>query len=398
MTINRGLMITERFPPDIGGVAKSSYRTVAQFHEIGVTCDVLSWTKALPPGQLDCQPIFPSGPLSPEKVESPIHYRFGMFGNFDLTLQHSMNVLDWLQEENRYQFLWGHYLFPAGFLTVMKARLLGIPSIVSARGNDIDRLMFPPGDFARLLWTLQNCDRITSVSAELSAKIQAIDSGLSPVVIRNSVQTDLFCPAAADPDLRKQLGIYPQEVVLGFCGELRHKKGLPFLIQALRHVRTDRPACLLVIGSVRPGDRSTIEEHFQGDQGSKKRLIVTGDLPSPQSIAKHFGLCDLVLSPSVWDGLPNAVLEAMSCGKMVLASDAGGHPEIIDHGKDGFLLSKSKLNHLGQAILECLDLSAEAKSTLQENARSKIQSQFNPQAEQTALRELIEGLSINRRE
>ena len=70
-------------------------------------------------------------------------------------------------------------------------------------------------------------------------------------VLRNVVDGDLFAPAAASHSLRESLDISPTEVVLGFCGELRHKKGLPFLLSALAEVRQQRDACLLVIGEVR---------------------------------------------------------------------------------------------------------------------------------------------------
>ena len=68
-------------------------------------------------------------------------------------------------------FVWGHYLFPAGFLAVWFAQIKGIKSIVSARVNDVDRGIFPLGDFARSQWTLERADLITAVSKELAKKI-----------------------------------------------------------------------------------------------------------------------------------------------------------------------------------------------------------------------------------
>src|SRR5262249_10311283 len=163
-------------------------------------------------------------------------------------LQHTMNLLEWLHGEHPYAAIWGHYLFPAGFLAVTAARWFGIRSTVSARGNDVDRMTFPPGDFARLLWTLERADLVTAVSRDLARKIAVLTRrDLDIEVVPNVVDPETFSPGPPDPELRRLLGIGPDEAVLGFCGELRHKKGLPFLLGALREVRSTRPACLLVI-------------------------------------------------------------------------------------------------------------------------------------------------------
>ncbi len=70
-------------------------------------------------------------------------------------------------------------------------------------------------------------------------------------VIPNAVDTALFHPGPPEPALRQRPGIQPDELVLGFSGELRHKKGVLFLLSALSEVRKVRPACLLIIGEVR---------------------------------------------------------------------------------------------------------------------------------------------------
>jgi hypothetical protein len=60
----------------------------------------------------------------------------------------------------------GSLPIPGRFLAVWFAQIKGIKSIVSARGNDVDRGIFPPGDFARTQWTLERADLITAVSKD----------------------------------------------------------------------------------------------------------------------------------------------------------------------------------------------------------------------------------------
>ena len=109
-------------------------------------------------------------------------------------MPHTLNVLEWLHQTRAYDAVWGHYLFPSGFLATWFAALQGLPSTVSARGNDIDREMFPPGDFARLQWTLQHTKVITAVSADMSRKIQILCGRDDVLVLKNAVDVEIFSP------------------------------------------------------------------------------------------------------------------------------------------------------------------------------------------------------------
>ncbi len=185
MDHRRLLLITERFPPDLGGVARSAQRTARALGTLGVEVHVLAWTRSLPAGILDTS--------RGDAAFAPTVHRLGLFSQLDMSLQHTMNVLEWLQDTYRFGAFWGHYLYPAGFLAVMAARTLEIPSVVAARGNDVDRLMFPPGDFARLTWTLQHAGLVTVVSHDLARKVRLLverDDGIE--VIANVVDPETF--------------------------------------------------------------------------------------------------------------------------------------------------------------------------------------------------------------
>jgi len=376
------LMICERFPPEVGGLARSGGRIASTLGRLGYGVHVLAWSRQLPPG------IVETG-----EVEGITLHRMGRFSNWDLTLQHSLNVMDWLHVENQFDVTWGHYLQPAGFLAVMFARRAKLKSIVSARGNDVDQLMFPPGDFARLKWTLEGATAVTSVSAELAAKIRLISGeGFEVSILPNVVDLETFSPGKPDISLRKSLGIEKDEVVLGFSGELRHKKGLPFLPGALAEVRQWRPACLLVIGEIRAREQSALSAFAAEDEETAERILSTGHLESPTDVAAHLHLCDLVLQPSVWDGMPNSLLEAMACENLVLASDAGGIPEVLTHGENGVILSKNQLNHLGAAIQETLELPEAERSKMQNAARKSIEEHFTAAHEEKALETTIRSI------
>ncbi|MFN0053058.1 MAG: glycosyltransferase [Planctomycetales bacterium] len=219
----RLLFISERFAPDLGGVARSAARTAQALADLGVEVHVLAWSRTIPAGQLQSRRVYGK---RPDSVELVVH-RLGLFANLDYSLQHTLTLIEAWHRERPFDGIWGHYLFPAGFLAVLSAGTVGIPAAVSARGNDVDMLMFPPGDFARLTWTLERARVITAVSADLARKIRVLLGDDRPIqVIPNSVDAKLFHPSPADASLRAALGLLPGESVLGFSGELRHKKGL----------------------------------------------------------------------------------------------------------------------------------------------------------------------------
>ena len=76
----------------------------------------------------------------------------------------------------------------------------------------------------------------------------------------------------------------------------------------------------------------------------ENRVLVTGQLATPADVNQHLQLCDVYLQPSLWDGMPNALLEAMAAGCGCIASDAGGIPEIIAPGVDGIVLPRWQLH------------------------------------------------------
>ncbi len=376
MATRRLLLLTERYPPDVGGVASSAARITRGFCRLGVAVDVLLWRRSRPPGDLH---------VAPEGLLRVI--QMGMYRQWDRTLSMTELVLTTLHEQAPYAAVWGHYLMPGGFMAVWLGETWGIPATVSARGNDIDRGMFPPYDFARLLWTLTRSPHITAVSQDLSRRIARLSGRQDVQVFGNGVDTDCFTPQGPIPD-RGQLGIPDGSLVLGFCGELREKKGETYLLEAFAQVQATRPAVLLIIGAVRESIDATLYQ-FR-DRYPQARLIVTGHLPDPAEVAAHIRLCDLVVLPSLWEGMPNALLESMACGRCCLASAVGGIPEVVRHGENAWLIGRSQLQHLGTAILEFAALPTTVRQYVSQQARQTMVQDYSLVREGERLRNLWE--------
>jgi glycosyltransferase involved in cell wall biosynthesis len=230
---------------------------------------------------------------------------------------------------------------------------------------------------------------LTAVSRELAGKVEVLlGEDQSVHVLPNSVDGEVFV-AAQEDGVRERLGVRPGELILGFCGELREKKGMSFLLTAFREIRQRREACLLVIGEVRPREQGKLTEFAVESPDAAERILVTEHLETPAEVASCLNACDIVLQPSLWDGMPNSVLEAMACGRVVLASDAGGMPEVIDHDVTGFLVPRVQLGALGVAIEEVVGLSDSRRAEIGVAAAQHVRKHFNAEVEAVALAEIV---------
>jgi glycosyltransferase involved in cell wall biosynthesis len=164
-------------------------------------------------------------------------------------------------------------------------------------------------------------------------------------------------------------------------GEARAKKGLGRLLRIFPQLVAQVPAQLMLAGGVRQDDAPLLD--FFRCQHSDVSLC----LVPPQSHAAMpatYALCDVVILPSLRDGLPNTLLEAMACGRPVLVSAVGGMLDVVTHGYDGLLLPPRD----DQAWLEalcCVLQDVQTRERLGTAARQTALERFTPQRELEAL-------------
>lgn len=373
----RILFLSDRYPPAIGGVAASAARISRTLARAGHSVEVVVSARELPGGAVE---------TTQPDANLTVH-RCGASRSVDYTQQQMLIFLEWLQRRQPFDRVWGHYLTTAGFLAAWFGKTHQIPSILSVRGNDLDKELFPPGDFGRLDWTLRNASRIVTVSRDLATKVRALvdrDADVLP----NSVDVETFQPGPRPDDLVFKYGLTPGELVLGFSGELRAKKGLQFLVQCFREVHARQPVRLLVIGQVRGSDRGELDR-LLGDDSLRERLIVTGHLPNQADVARHLRLLDLMLIPSLWEGMPNSLLESLAAGVPVIASDAGAIPEVVVDGVHGLLLPRTHLHLLSQRVEELCAQPGDSRRAMVTAGRKLVEQHYSPEAEAKRLAELL---------
>jgi len=368
-------LLTEKYTPDIGGLAISSERFARLLSSAGHEVRVFAPTLSLPPSEKR------TPPSSGVSVT-----RFGANKRVDDTL------VDWFElivEEHKrepFDVFHAYFLTQAGFVATYAGKYLNIPSVVSIRGNDIERSQFDPSKFSHVMYTLQNASAITTNATELARKAKAfVDREI--LLIPNGIDTECFKPMEKNENLAETLGISISHVI-GFVGELRKKKGLKTILSAYAQVNTKRPATLLIVGEVRQGDDKKLLEEFLSSNPDSK-IIVTGRIPH-HDLPSYYSLMDMFVHPSLRDGMPNAVLEAMACEKAVIATAVGGTKDILEDGKNGAIVNVNDANMLAQKITELLD-DPKKRESLGKNARELITNRFTPE------KELEANLSVYRK-
>jgi glycogen(starch) synthase len=204
---------------------------------------------------------------------------------------------------------------------------------------------------------LRAADQVTTICDGLRADIAV--RGVPPeriTVIRNAVDVSLFkFGAEPDADLRRSLGLEGATVV-GFAGSFYGYEGLDLLIEAARQMLPRHPRLrLLLVGG---GPQESNLRAQAAAAGMQDRVIFTGRVPHA-TVQRYYELIDVLAYPRLPIRLTELVtplkpLEAMAQGRMLVASDVGGHRELIRHGETGFLFRAGDPAALAAAIEDVL--------------------------------------------
>ncbi|HOS94810.1 MAG TPA: glycosyltransferase family 4 protein, partial [Armatimonadota bacterium] len=163
--------------------------------------------------------------------------------------------------------------------------------------------------------------------------------------------------------------------------ELRFKKGLHIALDAFRRLSEQRPAQLLLVGGARKPERQLLRNFLEAHPSLRPHVRLVEAIVDPEEMVRHYSLLDVLLCPSLWEGMPNAVLEAMACGCCVVASDAGGLKDLIRHGETGALMVRDELSHLAELLAELLDAGPGARAEMGARARHFVTREHSPEIE-----------------
>ena len=178
-------------------------------------------------------------------------------------------------------------------------------------------------------------------------------------VIHNGVDTHKFKPATDKRKVKEEVGLNPDEIAILSVGRLYARKGLFTLIESMPAiVKRFRNAKFVISGKGQSNEMKKLVAHATR-LGVKNNLVFTGYFPD-KKLPKLYQAADVFAFSTFYENLPFAVLEALSTGLPVVTTNVGGIPEMIDSGKNGFLVQPFNAKQLSDRILHCLEHPADA--------------------------------------
>ena len=207
-------------------------------------------------------------------------------------------------------------------------------------------------------WILRRADHVTPICEGLRAEIVRRGVGSDRVtVIPNAVDTRSFAfGSRADPELRAKLGIAGRRV-LGYAGSFHPYEGLDLLLDAVASLLPRRPdLAVLLLGG---GSHEPVLRERAASLGLSERVIFTGRIPHAE-MQRYYDLIDVLVYPRRPSRLTDLVtplkpLEAMAQGRVLIASDVGGHRELVRDGETGYLCRAGDTPALASTIEKVLD-------------------------------------------
>lgn len=226
-----------------------------------------------------------------------------------------------------------HYFYPDGVAVAMVSRWFKVPFCITARGSDIN--VIPDYWLARkmIVWAASKSAKNLCVSGDLNRKMNSLGMDSTKIVtVTNGVDETVFTTRSETERaaLRQEFGL--SQYTVASVGNLIELKGHYLLIEAVKSLPD---ITLLLIGEGE--DRKQLEELVLVND-LKERVQFLGNLKQPD-LVDIYNAVDLVCLASSREGCANVLLEALSCGTPVLATDVGGNPETVNSNEVGRLVS-----------------------------------------------------------
>ena len=277
-----------------------------------------------------------------EAARIPVRPLVGWIVKRRVSLPYALGLRKLLRE-NRFDLVHAH-VYASAAASALATVGTGTPLVVTEHTEALWQ-----GTNGRLFsfWMYHRVARVIAVSAAIRRRLIERD-GVPPAkitVVPNSVPPVWGLRGDALP-LPAELGEGP---VVGVVARLQPEKGVTNFVTAAARVAKEFSAARFVV----VGDGPLREELFAlaEDLGVRERFLFLGFRPDAQALIK---LMDVVAVPSVSEGTPLVVLEAMAAGVPVVASEVGGIPDQIRHGHEGILVPPADSRALGDALLDLL--------------------------------------------
>ena len=261
----------------------------------------------------------------------------------------------------------------AGVVGRLAGRIAGVP-VVYTEHNAIERYHRATRLAARATWRLQR--RVIAVSADVSESIHRNLGDSVPVqVVLNGVSVDRFVHGDfARDELRSKLGIEPDSVVIGSVAVFRVQKRLDLWLDVAKRLLDSNPRTRFLLVGDGP-QRGEVERRI-GELGLTGRVLLPG---LQEDVRPYLAAMDVYLMTSDFEGIPIALLEAMAMQLPPVVTDAGGMPEMVQSGTNGFVLPRGDVAGLARETERLIAGGEQLRRSYGEAARQNVAERFSTQ-------------------
>jgi len=190
---------------------------------------------------------------------------------------------------------------------------------------------------------------------------------------------------------RSEMGIGAKEILLGTVGRLDEQKGHIYLLEAVAKLRAAQPIRCAIVGQ---GPMLQDLQHQVRRLGLEESVRLVGE---DDDIPSWLSAMDIFILPSLWEGLPNALLEAMAMGLPVVAAKVDGVPEAVLNGISGLLCAPKDSQAIYVAAQDLI-MDANLRRKLGDGAKKVVSEQFRLadmiQKYEGAYRAVLEGSAL----
>ena len=245
-------------------------------------------------------------------------------------------------------------------------------------------------------WAARRCDRLISVCDAMTD--QYVAAGITTPELCDTVYSGMevepfLTPPRPPEEVRRELGIEPEHIVIGKVARLFHLKGHKYLIEAARQVADAQPQVRFLL----VGDgilRSEFEQRI-AELGLTENFIFAGLVP-PERVPELIHAMDIVVHTSVWEGLARVLPQGLIAGKPVVSYDVDGAREVVIPEQTGYLLPAESIDPLARALTE-LAADPEKRARFGQTGRERFTDQFRHETMTRRLREIYQRV-LNDRE
>jgi glycosyltransferase involved in cell wall biosynthesis len=293
-------------------------------------------------------------------------------------------------QERNYDIVHTH-TSKAGILGRLAAAKVGVPVIVHTPHGNIFHGYFNRTLTRLFVWLERHASRRTDRIIELTPGgikeylAEGIGQREQFVVIFSGIDVQPYEVAAEKREkTRAALGIQPDHILLGGVGRLERVKGFTYFLEAAQKVAKAVPeARFILVGE--GALRKSLEDQAAPLGDRIKFLGLREDVPDLMAAT------DILVAPSLNEGMGRVLLEAGAAGTPAVASDVGGIPDIIDDGETGILVQTRDADSLARALIE-LSRAPERRKLMGDTARAKVVPHFSLETMVTRIEALYEEL------